>query len=74
VGSLEVKNMLVMLAGDQLLAPRQICQTCLLADSSGEPRWHNGQLKCGSSLPKPMSMPGRQYECPMGFRIVAIDE
>jgi hypothetical protein len=63
--------MVVILAGDQLLSPQQVCQQCLLADRSGQPRWHNGQLRCGGTQAQPT--PTQQYECPMGFRIVQVD-
>jgi len=38
--------MLVMLIEDQILAPGQVCQSCLMADSSGQPRWRQGKLRC----------------------------
>jgi hypothetical protein len=65
--------MLVILAGDQLLSPQQVCQQCLLADRSGQPRWQNGQLKCGGAAVPAISAQTQQYECPMGFRIARID-
>ena len=64
--------MLVILAGDQLLSPQQVCQDCLWADQRGQPRWHQGQLQCGKS--KPDALPDPQSECPMGFRIIHIGE
>ncbi len=70
--------MLVILAGNQLLSPQQVCPQCLLADRAGQPRWHNGQLKCGAPIvpsgghpPRPQS---QQFECPMGFRIIQVDD
>jgi hypothetical protein len=62
--------MLVMLAGDQLLSPQQVCPTCLLADRAGQPRWQKGQLQCGN--PRPMPIANNQFECPMGFRLVEV--
>jgi hypothetical protein len=65
--------MLVILAGDQFLSPQQICPQCLLADRSGQPRWQNGQLKCGGVAVPAAANQAPQFECPMGFRIVQID-
>lgn len=31
--------MLVILMDNQILASQQVCQGCLLADQSGQPRW-----------------------------------
>ncbi len=44
--------MLVILMEDQILAPQQVCQSCLLADSNGQPRWRQGQLRCGHIISK----------------------
>jgi hypothetical protein len=63
--------MLVMLAGDQLLLPQQVCPTCLLADRAGQPRWQEGQLKCGNRPVQPTA--NNQFECPMGFRLVEVE-
>jgi hypothetical protein len=65
--------MLVVLMENQLLAPEQICQTCLMADQSGQPRWHQGQLRCGRALRQKVEEQPIQYECQMGFRIAEID-
>lgn len=66
--------MLVILVGDQLVSPQQVCQQCLLADRSGQPRWQNGQLKCGgAAVPLTSAHLAQQYECPMGFRILQVD-
>jgi hypothetical protein len=62
--------MLVMLTDDQLLLPQQVCPSCLLADRTGQPRWQNGVLKCGDRSMSPTA--NHQFECPMGFRLVAI--
>jgi hypothetical protein len=64
--------MLVMLAGDQLLSPQQVCPTCLLADRAGQPRWQNGQLQCGNRAISPAPAVNKQFECPMGFRLVEV--
>jgi hypothetical protein len=65
--------MLVILMEDQLLSPQQICQTCLMADQSGQPRWHQGQLRCGRALQKLADGQPDQYECQMGFRVANIE-
>lgn len=65
--------MLVILMEDQILAPQQVCQSCLLADSSGQPRWRQGQLRCGHAVRKITEEQADQYECLMGFRIVNIE-
>ncbi len=38
--------MLVILTDNQIFAPEQVCQSCLLADGSGQPRWRGGKLHC----------------------------
>lgn len=65
--------MLVILMDDQILAPGQVCQSCLLADSSGQPRWRQGQLQCGHQLSKLTQQQPEQYECIMGFRVAHIE-
>lgn len=64
--------MLVMLAGDQLLSPQQVCPGCLLADRAGQPRWQDGQLRCGNQPATPLPPENQQFECPMGFRLIEI--
>ncbi|MBD1836059.1 hypothetical protein H6F74_00415 [Trichocoleus sp. FACHB-90] len=64
--------MLVILTDEQILSPKQVCQNCLLADSSGQPRWRKGQLGCGQSIHKLTENQPEQYECLMGFRIANI--
>jgi hypothetical protein len=64
--------MLVILMDDQVLAPEQVCQSCLLADRSGNPRWRGGQLYCGQAIRKLTEQQPEQYECIMGFRIAEI--
>ena len=64
--------MLVMLIEDQLITPHQVCQTCLMADQGGEPRWRSGQLRCGHRLPKISEEQPEQFECQMGFKIASI--
>lgn len=65
--------MLVVLMEDRLVAPRQVCQSCLLADRSGQPRWRQGQLSCGHAIAKMAENQADQYECQMGFRIANIE-
>ncbi|MBF2075924.1 MAG: hypothetical protein IGS50_19490 [Synechococcales cyanobacterium C42_A2020_086] len=65
--------MLVILMENQILPPQQVCQSCLMADQSGQPRWHQGQLRCGRALRKGTIDQPEQYECQMGFRIAHIE-
>ncbi|MEB3177473.1 MAG: hypothetical protein VKL59_00275 [Nostocaceae cyanobacterium] len=65
--------MLVMLMDNQIIAPQQVCQSCLLADQSGQPRWRQGQLGCGQLIPKLTQQQPEQYQCMMGFRIAKVD-
>jgi hypothetical protein len=65
--------MLVILTENQLLSPHQVCQNCLMADQSGQPRWHQGQLRCGRALHKLAESQPDQYECQMGFRVAHIE-
>jgi hypothetical protein len=65
--------MLVILMENQLIATEQVCQTCLMADQSGQPRWHQGQLRCGRALQKIVEGQPAQYECEMGFRVANIE-
>lgn len=65
--------MLVILIEDQLIPPHTVCQSCLLADQSGQPRWRGGKLRCGRALNKLTEQQPEQYECQMGFRIAEIE-
>jgi hypothetical protein len=65
--------MLVILMDNQLLSPQQVCQTCLLADQSGRPRWQQGRLRCGYAVQNVTDQQPAQYECQMGFRIADIE-
>lgn len=65
--------MLVILMDDQLIPPQLVCQTCLLADQSGQPRWQRGRLCCGQSIPVLSEQQPQQYQCAMGFRVAKID-
>jgi len=64
--------MLVILMDNQILASQHICHNCLLADQNGQPRWRQGQLRCGQMIHKPVGQPD-QYQCMMGFRVVNIE-
>jgi len=65
--------MLVILMEDQILAPQHVCQSCLLADQSGQPRWSRGQLRCAQAIRKLTPQQPNQYQCMMGFRIAHIE-
>jgi hypothetical protein len=64
--------MLVILMDEQILAPQHVCQSCLLADRSGQPRWRGGQLRCAQAISKLTEQQPDQYQCLMGFRIANI--
>lgn len=64
--------MLVILTDDQIFAPEQVCQSCLLANNSGQPRWHDGKLRCGQTIPKYTEQQAEEFECMMGFRLANI--
>jgi hypothetical protein len=65
--------MLVIILDDQLLPTQQVCQACLMATESGQPRWQQGRLRCGRALSKHSSDQPDQYECQMGFRVANIE-
>lgn len=65
--------MLVILMNNQLVSPQQVCQSCLLADQSGQPRWRAGRLRCGRAVRAAIDQQPEQYECQMGFRVANID-
>jgi hypothetical protein len=65
--------MLVILMDDQLIPPQKVCQSCLMADQSGQPRWNGGQLRCGHAVHKLSEQQPEQFECAMGFRIANIE-
>lgn len=64
--------MLVILMDEQILSPACVCQTCLLADQSGQPRWRQGKLGCGHAVRKLTPQQPDQYECEMGFRVANV--
>jgi hypothetical protein len=65
--------MLVIVMDDQVLRTYQVCETCLLADRRGEPRWHRGKLDCGHAIAPIVAEQPQQFECVMGFRVANID-
>lgn len=65
--------MLVILTESQILVPQRVCQSCLLADQSGQPRSHNGKPTCAHALNKLVAQQATQYECKMGFRLAEVD-
>lgn len=65
--------MLVILMDNQIFAPQQVCQSCLLADGSGQPRWRQGKLYCGRAIRKLTEQQPDQFECLMGFRVANIE-
>jgi hypothetical protein len=62
-----------MMTENQIITPQQVCPTCLMADQSGQPRWHEGQLRCGRALDRLSDRQPEQFECQMGFRVVHIE-
>jgi hypothetical protein len=65
--------MLVVVMDNQLFPLGQVCQGCLMADQRGQPRWAQGQLRCGRTLGKIAENVPEQFECEMGFRITQVD-
>jgi hypothetical protein len=65
--------MLMIMMENQILAPQQVCQSCLLADGSGQPRWRQGQLRCGHAIHNTDEQQPDRYECLMGFLVVRIE-
>lgn len=65
--------MLVILMDEQIISPQTVCQTCLLADGSGQPRWHQGRLGCGQAQKKQASERVKLYQCQMGFQVANIE-
>ncbi|NJL86556.1 MAG: hypothetical protein HC886_12195 [Leptolyngbyaceae cyanobacterium SM1_1_3] len=65
--------MLVILMDDQLLLPQKVCQSCLMADQAGQPRWRQGRLRCGRLVTRLSDAQPEQYECQMGFRVANIE-
>lgn len=66
--------MLVIVTDEHLLSPRQVCQSCCLADRTGQPRLHGDKLCCGNAVQRSSLELPPQYECCMGFRLVNIGD
>jgi hypothetical protein len=71
--------MLVILTERQILSTKQVCSSCLMADSGGLPRWRKGTLCCGHPVAKQNSDSklaasdrAKIYECQMGFHLTDI--
>ncbi|MFW6359028.1 MAG: hypothetical protein ACOC0N_07455 [Chroococcales cyanobacterium] len=65
--------MLVILTEEQVLSPQTVCQSCLLANQKGLPRWRQGKLGCGQALAKGADKQLQVYQCQMGFQLANID-
>ncbi len=65
--------MIVMIADEQILSAKQVCQNCLMADNAGLPRWHGERLGCGKALQKSTSREATVYRCQMGFNVTQVD-
>jgi hypothetical protein len=65
--------MLVMMTDNQLISPQAVCQSCLMADHNGQPRWRQGSLYCGRMVSGLDRNQPVQFECQMGFRVTSID-
>lgn len=66
--------MLVVLTDAQLFSPQIVCQSCLLADHSGSPRWQKGQLCCATAVPDGNNQRSRHYRCKMGFHLAEVTD
>ncbi len=64
--------MLVILTDNQILSPRHVCPGCLLADGSGQPRWHEDRLSCGRPLQSLGPGCPAVFECQMGFQVARL--
>jgi hypothetical protein len=68
--------MLIAIVNNQIIAPEQVCQSCLLADQNGQPRWRHGKLRCGQIIHRLNYCSETQvdtYECQMGLRLMEIE-
>jgi hypothetical protein len=66
--------MLVMVLDDQIITPRVVCQSCLLADQGGQPRWSENHLRCGKAVGQHTEQLPDQYQCTMGFQVLNISQ
>lgn len=65
--------MLMILMDNQLISPDRVCTSCLMATQQGQPRWRQGQLRCGRAIAAADEFAVKQYECQMGFRVADIE-
>jgi hypothetical protein len=68
------EEMLVVLTDAQLFPSQVVCQSCLLADQAGLPRWQKGRLCCGTAVPDRNDQRSRHYRCRMGFHLAEVNE
>jgi len=65
--------MIVMIADNQILSAKQVCQNCLMSDQSGLPRWRDSSLGCGKVLQnRVFSGQTKVYKCQMGFNVTKV--
>ena len=67
--------MWVVVMDEQIVSPERVCQHCLMADQSGNPRGNREKLRCArhqrrSSNP---SAPTPLVECEMGFLLTNVN-
>ncbi len=65
-------SMIVMVADEQILSAKQVCQNCLMSDHSGLPRWYGTNLECGKVLPRSTLRQAKVYKCQMGFKVTQV--
>ena len=63
--------MLVILLDNQVIPSTSVCASCLMASQSGQPRLHDGNLRCARRLESTTTLP--QYQCQMGFRLANVE-
>jgi hypothetical protein len=66
--------MLVVLTDAQLFPPQIVCQSCLLANQAGLPRWQQGRLCCGIAVSDRNTQQSQHYRCRMGFHLAEVGE
>jgi hypothetical protein len=64
--------MLMIATSDRLIPMQQVCRNCLMANQAGEPRWGNGELRCGRAVVLESPQQLEQFECEMGFRVIKV--
>ena len=62
-----------MITDEQIFSASQVCQHCLMAESSGLPRWRGDKLGCGKALQEYTPKQAKIYKCQMGFNVTQID-